>query len=154
MSFKIDATVEIDAPASVVWEVITDLSAYPQWNPFVIECRSTLKPGDAIDMQVKLMAKPQKQREWMKQHVPGKLLAYAMKPVPLGALSSDRSHEVEAIDPERTRYRSHFELRGWLMPLTRAMLGARLEAGFAGMTQGIRQRAESLSAQRRRAQAT
>src|SRR3546814_14762853 len=37
-----------------VWEVIRDLSKYPEWNPFCIECRSTLQPGDPIDMKVKL----------------------------------------------------------------------------------------------------
>jgi hypothetical protein len=149
MNFSIDKTIEIDAPAGVVWEVITDLAAYPQWNPFCVECRSTLKPGDPIDMRVRLYARPQKQREWIKEHVPGRLLAYSMKPVPAGALSSRRSHELKAIGKERTRYRSHFVLRGWLLPLVRGLMGARLEQGFAGMTDGIRQRAEALWAQRR-----
>jgi hypothetical protein len=148
MSFIIDSSVEIQAPASLVWEVITDLTAYPQWNPFVVECRSTLKPGDAIDMRVKLFAKPQKQREWMKEHVPGRRLAYNMKPAPVGALSSGRSHEIKAIGKDRTRYHSHFELRGWLVPVVRGLMGRQLETGFAGMTDGIRQRAESLWAQR------
>ena len=148
MNFVIDKTVEIRAPASVVWEVITDLAAYPQWNPFVVECHSTMKPGDAIDMRVQLFAKPQKQREWMREHVPGRRLSYNMKPAPLGALASARSHEVKAIGGERTRYQSHFELRGWLLPMVRGIMGAKLETGFAGMTEGIRQRAESLWAQR------
>ncbi len=46
--------------------------------------------------------------------------------------------------PERTRYRSHFELQGWLMPLVRGLLGAKIESGLAGMTQGIRRRSETL----------
>ncbi|WP_428311539.1 SRPBCC family protein [Hydrocarboniphaga sp.] len=148
MSFVIDKSIEIRAPAGIVWEVITDLAAYPQWNPFVVECSSSLKPGDAIDMRVKLFAKAQKQREWMHEHVPGRRLSYRMKPAPLRALASARSHEVKAIGGDRTRYQSHFELRGWLLPLVRGMMGTRLEAGFAGMTEGIRQRAESLWAQR------
>ncbi|MDB5972527.1 MAG: hypothetical protein JWQ90_4977 [Hydrocarboniphaga sp.] len=148
MSFIIDKTIEIKAPASIVWEVITDLAAYPQWNPFCVACSSTLKPGDPIDLTVKLFARPQKQREWIKQHVPGKRLGYSMKPVPLGALSSHRSHEVKSIGNDRTRYASRFELRGWMVPLVRGLMGAKLEAGFAGMTDGIRLRAESLWARR------
>lgn len=148
MSFIIDKTIEIQAPASIVWEVITDLGAYPQWNPFCVECSSTLKPGDPIDMRVKLFARPQRQREWMQEHVPGRRLSYSMKPVPMGALSSGRSHEVKSIGKDRTRYCSHFELRGWMLPLVRGLMGSRLQAGFAGMTDGIRHRAESLWAQR------
>ncbi|HEY9546996.1 MAG TPA: SRPBCC domain-containing protein [Solimonas sp.] len=142
--FVIEKTVEIKAPAAVVWEVIRDLSKYPEWNPFCIECRSTLQPGDPIDMKVKLMAKPQPQREWVKEYVEGRRFAYAMKPAPLGALSSFRSHDVEAIDGTRTRYRSYFQLQGWIKPLVLGLLRSRLEAGFAAMTAGIERRAEEL----------
>ena len=144
MKFTIDKTVDIDAPASIVWEVITDLAAYPQWNPFCVECESTLKPGDPIDMRVKLAGRPQKQREWMKEHIPGKRLAYAMKPVPAGALSSGRSHEVKSIGHDRTRYQSHFELRGWMMPLVRGrrsllvLLFIAAQAHGSGSDQGHR----------------
>lgn len=148
MTFVIERVVEIDAPADVVWEVITDLPRYPQWNPFCVECVSTLKPGDPIDMKVKLLAKPQPQREWVTEYVPGKRFAYRMKPVP-GCLSSARSHDVEAIGPQRTRYRSYFHLKGWMRHIVLALLRSKLEAGFAGMTAGIQKRSESLWAQRK-----
>lgn len=151
--FVIEKTVEIAAPAAVVWEVISDLKRYPEWNPFCVECSSTLKPGDPIDMQVKLLAKPQFQREWMLEYVEGKRFAYRMKPVPGGALSSFRSHDVEAIDAQRTRYRSYFHLKGWMRFVVLALFKGRLEAGFAGMTEGIRRRAEALHAQRTRSAA-
>ena len=61
MAFVIEETREIAAPAEVVWEVISDLSRYGEWNPFVSKCESTLQPGDAIDMTVHLMKKPQQQ---------------------------------------------------------------------------------------------
>lgn len=146
--FVIEKVVQIKAPAAVVWEVISDLAQYPQWNPFCIECHSTLQPGDPIDMKVKLMAKPQLQREWVQEYVEGKRFAYAMKPAPLGALSSLRSHDVEAIDASHTRYRSYFQLHGWLKPLVLGLLRSRLEIGFAGMTAGIQRRAEELWAHR------
>lgn len=142
--FIIEKNIEIAAPAAIVWEVIRDLAKYPEWNPFCIECSSTLRPGDPIDMKVKLMAKPQPQREWVKEYVEGKRFAYSMKPAPLGALASFRSHDVEAIDATRTRYRSYFHLQGWIKPLVVGLLGSRLEAGFAGMTAGIQRRAEEL----------
>jgi uncharacterized protein YndB with AHSA1/START domain len=149
MSFIIERTLEIDAPAAVVWEVLTDFARYPEWNPFVLECRSTLKPGEAFDMRVKLMSRPQRQVEWVLEHVPGQRFAYQMKPFPLGALRSRRSHEVEPLGEQRTRYRSYFRLEGWLMPLVRALMGRRIEVGMQGMWEGVQARAEKLWAQRR-----
>ncbi|WP_028080251.1 SRPBCC domain-containing protein [Solimonas soli] len=144
MPFIIDKTVDINAPADVVWEVISDLAKYPEWNPFCVECRSTLRPGDPIDMKVRLTARPQAQREWMKEYTAGKGFAYSMKPVPGGALSSRRSHEITPVDGARSRYRSHFQLQGWLSVVVLALFRRALENGFAGMTAGVKQRAEEL----------
>ena len=150
MAFVIDRKLEIAAPASVVWEVISDLPRYPEWNRFCIEARSTLRPGDAIDLRVQLFARPQWQREYMTEFAAGRGFAYSMKPVPAGALSSRRSHSIEALDAERCVYESCFRLQGWLMPLVRSVLGRRLKAGFAVMNEGVRQRAEYLWTERQK----
>lgn len=148
MPFVIEKTLDIQAPPAVVWEVLTDFSKYPEWNPFVVECRSTLRPGEAMDMRVKLVGPPQRQVEWMNEHVPGKRFAYNMKPFPLGAVRSLRSHDVEALGADRTRYRSYFRLDGWMMPLVRGLFGAAIERGMRGMWEGVQSRSEQLWAQR------
>jgi hypothetical protein len=150
MTWTIDKTVQIAAPQAIVWEVITDVARYGEWNPFVVKCTSTLKPGDPIDMMVKILAKPQRQVEQMLENEPGRKLAYRMKPVPLGTLSSYRSHELESRGEDATSYRSYFRLQGWLMGVVRGLMGSKLEAGFEGMTQGIKRRSEELWAQRLR----
>ena len=81
----------------------------------------------------------------MKEFVPGRRFAYSMKPVPLGALSSLRSHDVEPLGANRTRYRSYFQLKGWLMPLVRALYGEKLQQGFGGMTEAVARRAERIA---------
>jgi hypothetical protein len=144
MAFVIDATLEIEAPAELVWEVITDFPRYGEWNPFILACQTTLKPGDPIDLKVALMSKPQQQREWILSHTPGVEFSYSMKPAPLGLLRSRRQHKVSALGAGRCRYESHFELAGALRPLVTALLGANLQRGFAGMTGGIKSRAERL----------
>lgn len=150
MSLVIEHVLDIAASADVVWEVLTDLPRYGEWNPFVIECRSTLVPGEAIDLRVRLRAKPQDQREWMTQMVPGERFAYGMKPFPLGALSSRRSHELAPLPDGRTRYRSHMQLDGWLVPVVRALLGENLRRGFSEMSAAVCTRAEQLSSARGR----
>ncbi|WP_054814482.1 SRPBCC domain-containing protein [Nocardia arizonensis] len=144
MGFVIDETVYIDAPAEVVWHVITDLPRYGEWNPFVTECASSLVPGEPIDMLVTVAGStPRRQREFIRSHTPGRELSYCMRPAPLGTLHSLRSHTVTPISETRTRYESHFQLDGWLHPLVAALLGRNLRRGFDGMTAGIQRRAES-----------
>lgn len=149
MTLEIDRQLVIDAPAAVVWEVLTDLDSYGEWNTFVPRVTSTLQPGDPIVMSVRLFSRPLKQTERMASYSAGKGFAYGMRPVPLGALSSLRSHEVEAVDEEHTAYHSSFRLQGWLSGMVRLALGARLEAGFGAMNAGVKGRAEGLWAERR-----
>lgn len=144
MAFIIDCELEINAPLDTVWEVITDVSRYREWNQFTVECKSTLKPGDPIAMKVKLFGKPQPQTETIFTHVPKQSLSYGLDGGALKAIVSNRIHTVKALGPNRTHYHSHFELSGWMMPLVRGLMRSRLEHGFRVMTDGIRDQAEKL----------
>ena len=141
--FEINHDIEINAPAEAVWDVITDFDRYPEWNPFVVEARSSLQPGEPIDMKVKLLGPVQRQVEVILDVRPGEGFSYHMRPFPLGALSSLRSHKISDLGNGRCRYQSHFELRGWMMPLVRGLMRGALERGFGGMSQAIRERAEA-----------
>ena len=147
---EIDETREVRAPAAVVWQVITDFDRYPEWNPFVERCRSSLAPGDPIDMRVHVFEGfAQAQRETIFEHRPGERLVYGLAPARLGALASRRVHEVTPQGDDASRYRSHFVLSGWLSPLTGLLLGSRLERGFRAMTAALVARAEALAAESR-----
>ena len=136
---------EIDAPPAVVWEVITDWDRYPEWNPFVVGCSSTLEVGDPIDMRVRVFPWfAQRQREWITEHEPGVRFCYSMGGVPRAILSSARCHTLTARSDGRTHYVSRFELRGLLAPVVGWTLGPRLASGFDAMSAAIRTRAERL----------
>src|SRR5689334_22236108 len=134
MAFVIDQTVDVAAPHAVVWRVVTDLARYGEWNPFVVACRSTLAVGDPIEMSVRLVPWiTQPQRETIVEHESGKRLCYGLDGGVTGAIVSRRCHELAADGDGRTRYRSHFELSGWMAPVVRALLGGRLVHGFQAM---------------------
>ena len=145
MSFTLHHRVEIAAPVERVWEVIADLDRYPEWNPFVVAARSTLAVGDPISMRVRLLPfLVQPQRETILECVPGERLCYGLAGVKGGLLRSRRCHLLRALTPERSEYRSDFELSGRLVPIVRGLLGGRLTVGFASNTQAVADRAEAL----------
>ncbi|GAD81797.1 SRPBCC domain-containing protein [Nocardia asteroides] len=144
MALVIDETIEIDVPAETVWKVLTDFDRYGDWNTFCYEAATTLEPGAPIDMRVQLGPNRRPQREWIRSHTPGVEFSYAMKPVPLGALHSLRSHTVVPLGPDRCRYESRFTLAGWLSPVVNLALGKHLRAGFGAMTAGVGKRATEI----------
>jgi len=143
MALEIDHVVDIDAPPEVVWRVLTDFENYPEWNPFAVRCRTSLVPGEPIDMMVKLGPGPlRKQREWIRTHTPGQEFSYAIKPVPGGVLRSMRQQSIAPLDGNRTRYTAHFEIGGLALPLVRLLMGRALRQGFDGLAVGLKAQAE------------
>jgi len=145
MPFVIDETIDVATPPAVVWQVVTDLARYGEWNPFVVACRSTLVIGDPIEMSVRLLPGiTQPQREIVLAHDPGERLCYGLDGGATGAIVSRRCHEVAAADAGGTRYRSRFELSGWLAPVVRGLLGGDWRT-VPRMTTAIRASREGLA---------
>lgn len=146
MTFRIDIDVEIEASPDQVWAVLMDTDSYKEWNPFVEDCETTYTPGDPIKLRVNLVGPTFTQVEYMKAFdADARTFSYNMKPMPAGALSSERSHEVVDAGNGKSIYKSRFQLQGWMMPLVRGMMKGALEKGFRGMTHGVKARAESLA---------
>ena len=80
----VSETVSINAPASLVWEILLDMPKYGDWNPFCVECESTLEIGAPVKMKLKSYVnaepeffenteyvchfEPEKQISWMLPH--------------------------------------------------------------------------------------
>ncbi len=146
MALRIDHTHEIEAPAETVWQVLTDLPAYPDWNPFVVAAESSLEVGAAMDMRVRVLPfMAQSQREWVTAVEPGLGFCYGLAPSAGGALASERCHAITPEGPDRCRYESHFELSGWLSGVVKGLLGSQLRRGFTEMSAAVKTRAEALA---------
>jgi hypothetical protein len=48
----VSETIEIAAPARVVWQILTDLPHYNEWNPFCVRAQSTLEMGAPVHMML------------------------------------------------------------------------------------------------------
>jgi hypothetical protein len=50
MAKQLFADVDIDARPEQVWEVLTDLAAYPAWNPFIVRAEGVVEPGGRLTL--------------------------------------------------------------------------------------------------------
>ncbi len=138
------ATVEIDAPPELVWEVLTDLAAYPRWNPFTIEVRSTLRVGDPIDLTVRMsrLGWTVKQRERVSEVRAPERLAWTMKLGSRHLVNAERIQRIERLPSGGSRYTTEDAIAGALAPLVFAIFGTSLEDGFRAMAAALKAEAE------------
>lgn len=49
-ALTVSEVIEIAAPARIVWQILTDMERYNEWNPFCIRAVSTLEMGAPVVM--------------------------------------------------------------------------------------------------------
>lgn len=145
MSREIRFELDVDASAEVVWEVISDLARYAEWNPFVIRATSACEVGAPIRMKVQMFrAFAQSQTETITEFTAPQRICWGLAGGGWSALSSRRCQVVTPVGPSRCRYVSEFQLHGWFAPVVMGLLGGRLQAGFRAMSHAAKRRAEEL----------
>ena len=154
MSARPSASVVIDAPLDLVWQVMLDTASYGDWNPFVyqVECASPAQVGDPIVLHVRwangrTTTSPEQVTAVAPPHASAggrtALLAYEFVGWPdrLGLVHSIRHQRITEQPNGTTRYETHQDLTG---PLVRLAGPARITDGFERHAQGLKARAESL----------
>ncbi|MEM1416865.1 MAG: SRPBCC domain-containing protein [Myxococcota bacterium] len=140
MLYRAEAT--IAAPAAHVWAVLTEFDAYGAWNPFtpVVRLGGPLAIGTKVSMRVRIYGFAQPQSERISALEPGRLLAWGF-----GGpfVRADRRQTVEDLGEGTSRYVTEDRIEGPLAGVVEALLGNRLRAGFQGVAEGLKARAEA-----------
>jgi hypothetical protein len=138
----ITVVTEIDAPPSVVWDVLTDTGAFAEWNPFLTSLTGSLEVGGRLRVRVEppggsamtfeprvLAVEPERRLEWLgRAGVPG-------------IVDGRHRFELEELPGDRCRFTHGEVFSGVLVPLMGRPL-RRTEAGFAAMNEALRRRGE------------
>ncbi|TMH00729.1 MAG: SRPBCC domain-containing protein [Betaproteobacteria bacterium] len=138
--------VDIDAPASLVWEVLTDLERYPQWNPFCPRIESTLKLGDPVHMHISVPGTSETQpvSETLVACEPQRLLSWEMRPTAENKDAARRDQYIEALGSDRCRYVTTDIFLGVNADEIMRNHGGWVKAGFDAMALALKARAEAL----------
>lgn len=143
---------DIDAPIELVWSVMLDVDAYPEWNPFVVraDCGRP-EVGAPITLHVRWAnGRGTRSPERISVLEPPRdgvaALAYDYEgwPSRLGLVRGRRWQRLSLVDG-RTRYDTVEEFSG---PLVGLAGPGRVAEGFRRHADGLRARAEALHATR------
>lgn len=145
--------VEIEAPASIVWQVLTDLDRYSEWNTFCPGVESTLEVGDPVNMKVKIPNSDEigTAVEYLVCFEPEQLLSWEARPTAVSKEAARRDQYVEALGPERSSYYTTDVFLGIHADALMQNIGEWAKAGFDDVARGLKQQAERIYAEQKRA---
>ncbi len=151
MSHVIESvTVEIDAPAEFVWDVLVDYPRYPEWNPYTVAVETTLELGEPIDLT---LPNPDGSpgtfinREYIRVVDPPRHLRYDTGDEMEGIFAV-RDQYIEPLGPERCSYRTTDTFSGEHAQLVIDANGQWVKEGFDAVARALKERAETLWAHR------
>jgi hypothetical protein len=135
--------IEINAPAERVWEVLTDLASYSEWNPMIRRASGEVKKGSRLKIYFNpsgrkgitfdpklLVVEPNRELRWQGQ--PG---------VPF-IIESEHFFIITPIGGGRVRLAHDMIFYGLIIPLIRNLVIRWTEGPFIKMNQALKKRAE------------
>ena len=130
-------------PPARVWGVLTDLAAYPDWNPFITSSEGTLAVGERLVNHLQPPGgRPITFKPTVTEVDAGRSLEWLGRLLLPGLFDGRHRFELVAVgDGTRVLHTEHFT--GVLVPLMRKSLDTRTRAGFEAMNTALKARAEA-----------
>lgn len=141
--------VEIDAPASVVWEILVDLPRYGEWNPFCVRAESTLEIGAPVKMSLVDYVNPGQLltiTEFICAKETERLLSWEQLFDPAWPYSARRDQMITHLGPTRCRYQSTDAFTGENGIHVMRFAGSWVRRAFNDTARALKVRAEAAQA--------
>ena len=146
MHHELHTEIDIDATPEVVWQVLTDLDRWADWNPFITSSVGTAEVGETL---VNRMEPPGGKAITFKPQVTvveeGKTFEWLGKLGFSGVFDGRHRFDVEA-SPAGTRLIQSESIDGILVRVMRKSLDTNTKSGFEAMNVALKARAESVAA--------
>jgi uncharacterized membrane protein len=138
---RFEQSIDIDAPQQRVWDVLTDLEAWPQRieTVDVVELVTPAPLGKGSRVRLKQPKLPEGMWEVTVWDAPS-FFEYRQQS---GGVTSVAGHRVEAIDGDRSRLSLELEMRGLLVPVVALFFKGLTNRYMTLEAQGMKRAAES-----------
>ena len=137
----ISASTDIEASAAQVWSVLTETSAYPEWNPFIRSFAGSIALGERLEVTLQpagrsvTTMKPQ-----VVEFTAGRTFAWLGRVGIPGVMDGRHRFEVQPIDAGHARFVQSERLSGALVPAFRSMLTDATPRSFVAMNDALAER--------------
>jgi hypothetical protein len=150
MTAELTTSVDIEATPERVWQVLTDLPAYAEWNPFVTGAAGTVAVGARLSLSllpVNALVRPTLHATVL-EAVPGQRLRVRARMLRIGLPGLLEADHTMTIAPQDggVRLWQDSHIRGLLTPLMIGALNRRRLASFHAMNAALKERSEGTPA--------
>jgi hypothetical protein len=142
---RIETSIEIDAPPSRVWEVLTDQRSVATWNPFIRSMAGPLKEGGRLLVEIS----PPKQRAMtfrpkVLRVVPERELRWLGTLLIPGLFNGEHYFLLAPVGDEATRFTQGEKFSGILVtPFEKRGMLKATQQGFEAMNAALKARSEA-----------
>lgn len=145
----VSETVDIAAPARVVWDILCDMPHYAEWNPFCVRAVSTLEMGAPVHMTLMNYAVPGTlvpNCEYICAFEPERMISWEMPYTEAWPYPARRDQVIEATGPESCRYFSTDAFLGTNGIHVHRFAGPWVKRAFDDSARALKARAEAMHA--------
>ncbi|MDE0249401.1 MAG: SRPBCC domain-containing protein [Gammaproteobacteria bacterium] len=137
----------IHAPVGLVWDVLTGVERYDEWNPFTPQARTDFRIGSPAQLRVRMGPAKMKITETVCAFEKPRLIAWSKVFGTRWLLFAVREQHLEPMGDGRCAYHNTDRLTGVLAPLVWLSFGPYMRRGFSDVGTALKHHAESLYAQ-------
>jgi len=145
---RIETRILIEASPGKVWEILTDFSGMPSWNPFITAITGSALPGSRLGVQIALPGQSGMTfTPTVQVATPGRELRWFGTFISRRMFSGEHYFLLDRADLGATHFTHGERFSGVLAPLImRGRVLAATEQGFVAMNEALKHRAERVSA--------
>lgn len=137
----------IAASAERVWDALVDVSAWPEWNPTLLDAEGPLEPGRWVRMGLQLGPFRMPMQQHVQEVEAPHRLAWRSRNLADGVMDVDRTFEIEPLPGGGVVLRQAETALGPVAPVAMPLLQRWILAGYADLARALRARVEDGSVQ-------
>ncbi len=139
---ELHTEIEIQASPEKVWQVLTDLANYPEWNPFIHHAIGKAEVDETVDIDFQPDSKGLKLHCTVVKAEPHRELCWKYHVILPGLFRGEHSFTIEPLGADRVRFIDREIFNGLLVPLQAKDIDTNSRRGFEEMDKALKARAE------------
>ena len=134
--------IEIQATPEKVWQVLTELDKYPEWNPFIYQAVGKARVGEKVDITVRSGSKEMTLHCTVVRAEPNQELCWKYHVALPVLFNGEHSFIIEKIENDSVRFIDREIFKGLLVATQAKNIDTQSRQGFEAMDKALKARAE------------